>query len=49
MEGSLELTLDNKVKHLKVGESIHYNSEIPHKLKNLGDETTKCLVMLYTP
>ncbi|MFC1534873.1 FAD-binding protein [Thermodesulfobacteriota bacterium] len=49
MEGSLELTLDNKVNHLKVGESIHYNSEIPHKLKNLGSETTRCLVMLYTP
>ena len=49
MEGDLELTLDNKVKHLKTGESIHYNSEIPHKLKNLGDEITRCLVMLYTP
>jgi electron transfer flavoprotein alpha subunit len=49
MEGSLELTLDNKVNHLKVGESMHYNSEIPHKLKNLGNETTRCLVILYTP
>ena len=49
MEGSLELTLDNRVNHLKVGESMHYNSEIPHKLKNLGNETTRCLVMLYTP
>ncbi|MFC1840644.1 FAD-binding protein [Thermodesulfobacteriota bacterium] len=49
MEGSLELTLDNKVNYLKTGESMHYNSEIPHKLKNLGNETTRCLVMLYTP
>ncbi len=49
MEGSLELTLDNRVNHLKTGESMHYNSEIPHKLKNLGNETTRCLVMLYTP
>ena len=49
MEGSLELTLDNKVNNLKTGESMHYNSEIPHKLKNLGNETTRCLVMLYTP
>lgn len=49
MEGSLELTLDNKVNHLKMGESMHYNSEIPHKLKNLGNETTRCLVILYTP
>lgn len=49
MEGSLELTLDSKVNHLKAGESMHYNSEIPHKLKNIGNETTRCLVMLYTP
>lgn len=49
MEGSLELTLDNKINHLKVGESMHFNSEIPHKLKNLGNETTRCLVILYTP
>ena len=49
IEGSLELTLDNRVTHLKVGESMHYNSEIPHKLKNLGNETTRCLVLLYTP
>ena len=49
MEGSLELTLDNKKRQLKVGENIHFNSEIPHKLKSLGNETTRCLVMLYTP
>lgn len=49
MEGSLELTLDSRINHLKTGESMHYNSEIPHKLKNLGNETTRCLVMLYTP
>jgi electron transfer flavoprotein alpha subunit len=49
MEGSLELTLGNKVNNLKVGESIHYNSEVPHKLKNNSNETTRCLVMLYTP
>ncbi len=49
MEGSLELTLDHKLNHLKVGESIHFNSEIPHKLKNSGSETTQCLVVLYTP
>jgi len=49
MEGTLELTLDNRVNNLKAGESMHYNSEIPHKLKNKGSETTRCLVMLYTP
>jgi electron transfer flavoprotein alpha subunit len=49
MEGSLELTLGNKVKQLKTGESIWYNSETSHKLKNRGNEVTRCLVMLFTP
>ncbi|MBN1848741.1 MAG: FAD-binding protein [Deltaproteobacteria bacterium] len=49
MEGDLELTLDNKKNHLRPGESKHFNSETPHKLKNLGNQTTRCLVVLYTP
>lgn len=49
MEGDLELTLGNKKNHLKPGESMHFNSETPHKLKSLGKETTRCLVVLYTP
>lgn len=49
MEGHLELTLGNKVSEFKVGECVHFNSEAPHKLKNICDETTRCLVVLYTP
>jgi electron transfer flavoprotein alpha subunit/transcriptional regulator with XRE-family HTH domain len=49
MEGDLEVTLDNKKNLLKTGESIHFNSETPHKLKSMSKETTRCLVVLYTP
>jgi electron transfer flavoprotein alpha subunit/transcriptional regulator with XRE-family HTH domain len=49
MEGELELTLGGRTYHLKPGESSHFNSEIPHKLKNLSDEPTRCVVVLYTP
>ena len=49
MEGDLQLTLGAKVHHLRQGESIHFNSEIPHKLKSLSDEATRCVVVLYTP
>jgi electron transfer flavoprotein alpha subunit len=49
MEGHLELTLGNKVSEFKAGESVHFNSETPHKLRNICDETTRCLVVLYTP
>lgn len=49
MEGELKLTLGSKTHHLKPGESIHFNSDTPHKLKSTSNETTRCLVVLYTP
>lgn len=48
MEGELEFTLGSKVHQLKAGESIHFNSDIPHKLKSQSNEPTRCLVVLYT-
>jgi transcriptional regulator with XRE-family HTH domain len=48
MEGDLEFTLGGKVHVLKEGECIHFNSDIPHKLKSLSNDPTRCLVMLYT-
>ncbi|GAB6145190.1 hypothetical protein JCM12294_26280 [Desulfocicer niacini] len=47
--GKLELTLDGKNHTLMPGESMKYNSQIPHQLKSLSDEKTRCLVTLYTP
>ncbi len=49
MEGDLRLTLGNKHYQLKSGESTHFNSDIPHKLKSISSEQTRCLVVLYTP
>jgi electron transfer flavoprotein alpha subunit len=49
MEGDLRLTLGNKTHHLTSGESIHFNSEVPHKLKSISNEPTRCLAVLYTP
>jgi electron transfer flavoprotein alpha subunit len=48
MAGDLELTLGGKIHVLKKEECIHFNSDIPHKLKSLSSEPTRCLVMLYT-
>lgn len=48
MAGDLEFTLGSKVHKLKPGESIHFNSDIPHKLKSVSSDQTKCLVVLYT-
>ena len=48
MEGELEVILGGTHHHLKTGESIHFNSNIPHKLKSLSNQDTRCLVTLYT-
>jgi quercetin dioxygenase-like cupin family protein len=47
MSGDLELTLGSNVQKYKAGESVHFNSDIPHKLKSVSNEETKCLVVLY--
>jgi len=48
-KGELELTLGGKVSHLKQGETIHFDSEMKHKLRNISDEKCELLVTLYTP
>ena len=48
MEGDLQLTLGTQAHTLKPGESVHFNSDIPHKLKSLSSAATRCLVVLYT-
>jgi len=47
-EGDLKLNLGGKTRILKPGESIHFNSDIPHKLTSLSNSPTRCLVVLYT-
>jgi quercetin dioxygenase-like cupin family protein len=34
---------------LSPGESLHFNSSITHKLRNLSAEKAEMLVVLYTP
>jgi electron transfer flavoprotein alpha subunit len=49
MCGELEVTLGAKVYHLKTGETIHFDSETKHKLRNLSEEKCELIVVLYTP
>lgn len=48
MEGKLEFTLGSKLQTLNPGESVHFHSNTPHKLKSLSSDITRCLVILYT-
>jgi len=49
MSGELEITLDSKAYLLKPGETIHFNSETKHRLRNLCEEKCELIVVLYTP
>ena len=49
MSGELEITLGSKPHHLKHGETIHFNSETKHRLRNLCEEKCELIVVLYTP
>ena len=48
-KGELELTLGSKVFHLKQGETMHFESETKHKLRNLSEDKCELIVTLYTP
>jgi quercetin dioxygenase-like cupin family protein len=49
LKGEIEVRVGENENHLKKGGTLHFDSGIPHKLRNLGDEEVKLLVVLYTP
>ena len=49
LAGQIEVTVGDHVNRLKEGESLHFNSGIRHKLRNIGDKKADLLVVIYTP
>ena len=49
LSGSVEVTVGEHVNNLKEGDSLHFNSGIPHKLKNTLNEKAELLVVIYGP
>lgn len=49
LKGQIEVMVGENRNSLKKEETLHFNSGITHKLRNLGDEPAKLLVVLYTP
>ena len=49
LKGHVEVRVGENNNLLKKGETLHFDSGIPHKLRNVSDEETKLLVVLYTP
>jgi transcriptional regulator with XRE-family HTH domain len=49
LKGRIEVMVGESKNILGPGQSLHFNSAIPHKLKNLSSERAELLVVLYTP
>jgi quercetin dioxygenase-like cupin family protein len=49
LKGRVRVTVGENVNELAAGESLHFNSNLVHKLSNLGEEPCEILVVLYTP
>ena len=47
LSGKIELTVGDHVNVLDVGESLHFNSGIRHKLRNVGKEKAELLIVIY--
>lgn len=49
LKGHVEVMVGDDRNLLKKGETLHFNSGIAHKLRNLSNTEAKLLVVIYTP
>jgi len=47
LEGAMEVRLDEEIHILEPGDSIYYDSTVPHLVKCHGEKTTKIVAVLY--
>jgi transcriptional regulator with XRE-family HTH domain len=49
LKGKIEVMVGENKNILGPGDSLHFNSSIVHKLRNIGDKRAELIVVLYTP
>lgn len=49
LAGKIEITVGDHVNRIGQGDSLHFNSGIRHKMRNIGDSATELLVVIYGP
>jgi quercetin dioxygenase-like cupin family protein len=49
LSGKVQVTVGDHVNTLATGDSLHFNSAIPHKLRSVSTERAELLVVIYTP
>ena len=49
LSGELEINYGKDVYHLKVGDSIYYDSIVPHHVHSAGDQEARVVAVVYAP
>ena len=49
LQGRMEITVGEHVNLLDEGDSLHFNSGIRHRMRNVSDNTAEMLVVVYGP
>ena len=49
LKGQIEITVGDHVNRLKKDDSLHFNSGIRHKIKNVGKREAELVVVVYAP
>jgi quercetin dioxygenase-like cupin family protein len=49
LQGSVEITVGEHVNILEEGDSLHFNSGIRHRMRNISDIRSDMLVVVYGP
>ena len=49
LSGEVEIKVGDNVNRLGAGETLHFNSNLVHKLRNVGQDACRLLVVLYIP
>jgi quercetin dioxygenase-like cupin family protein len=49
LAGKVEVTVGDHVNTLSAGDSLHFNSGIPHQLRSISGERAELIVVIYTP
>ena len=49
LAGAVEVVVGDHVNRLGPADSLHFNSGIPHQLRNVGEEEAELIVVIYGP
>jgi quercetin dioxygenase-like cupin family protein len=49
LAGKVQVTVGDHVNTLSAGDSLHFNSGIPHTLRSISEQRAELLVVIYTP